>query len=530
MKSFRLLLCLTLLKSAVGGAEEIPEPQRKQIFDAAPAKAQVSPQKPRKVLIWQTRPQRMLNDPHKGFCIPYGAAAFDALGRKTGAFEPVVSDDLTHFLPRNLGNFDAIVLNNSSGPWIAPLGADMAKEEFKELGVPPLAVESLLRQSLLGFVTNGGGLVIVHNAIAANPHWFEFKNLCGGIHAGQPWNEEVGVTVEDPQNPLVEAFGGKDFRIADEIYEYGPPYDRSRVRVLLSLDPATSNMGVRWMNRSDGDFPLAWVHLYGKGRVFNTSFGHRTEIFSDPRVLRFYLDAVQFACGDLQAPTEPRPIPPARNVPGTDPAPGLPGFVSLFNGRDLAGWQGDARLWSVRDGAITGETTAEIQTKEDSFLVWKDDVENFELRLKFKLQAGNSGIYFRARKRQPGETGVEALVGPQADLSADGQGTGRIMEYTLRGVLAERGQKVAIPPGGERQVAGSVAQPASLLEAVKTNDWNSYEVKAEGGKVSLWINGVTMCELDDADPRRLERGLLGLQVRTGPPMRVQFKDVYLKRL
>ena len=123
------------------------------------------------------------------------------------------------------------------------------------------------------------------------------------------------MTIEDPQHPLVAAFGGADFRITDEIYGYGPPFDRARLRVLLSLDPARTNMGVPWINRRDNDFALAWVKLYGKGRVFNTSFGHMASLYSNPQMLQFYLDAIQFAAGDLNAPTEPRTERPARNVP-----------------------------------------------------------------------------------------------------------------------------------------------------------------------------------------------------------------------
>jgi hypothetical protein len=301
--------------------------------------------------------------------------------------------------------------------------------------------------------------------------------------------------------------------------------------VLLSLDPARSNMGVKWINRKDHDFALAWVKSHGKGRVFNTSFGHRTELFWEPRVLQFYLDAVQFATGDLEAPAAPRDSRPVRRVPGTEPAPGLEaGFVTLFNGRDLAGWDGDSRIWSARDGAIMGQTTPDIQVSENNFLIWKDEVEDFELRLKFKLEGGNSGIYYRARKRPASQTRGEALVGTQADFDASGRWTGVIMEYTLREVLAERGQKVLIGTNGQRQVLESLGDPQKLLGVVKTNEWNDYTVLAKGGHVKLTINGTPMSELDDRDPKRLVRGWLALQVHTGPPMRVQFKDVFLRRL
>lgn len=526
-----LLICglLPMLGSSIPAVDLIPAPRAAQILQAAPSQPRVTPRQPRRVLIWNTPAHLMDKDPHKGYCIPYGAAAFEAIGRKSGAYQPVVSDDLALFLPENLRQFDAIVLNNSSGRWITPTEADLAKASFQQHGSTTAEAEPVLRQSLLDFVRKGGGLVSIHFAIAANPHWPEFKAMLGGHFTGHPWNEEIGVTVEDPGHPLVAAFEGKDFRLADEIYEYGPPYDRGQLRVLLSLDPARSNMGVRWIHRQDNDFALAWVKPYGQGRVFNTSFGHRTELFWDPRILQFYLDAVQFAAGDLEAPMTPRPGLPQRSVPGTEPAPDLPGFVSLFNGRNLAGWTGDPRLWSVQEGAITGQTTPEIRITENNFLIWKDEVEDFELRLKFKLEGGNSGIYYRARLRPNHQKGGEPLVGTQADFSADGRWTGVIMEYTLREVLAERGQKVLIETNGLKRVVGTLGDPQLLLQKVKTNDWNDYTLIARGGRAALFINGFPMSELEDRDPKRLVRGWLALQVHTGPPMRVQFKDIYLRR-
>lgn len=205
------------------------------------------------------------------------------------------------------------------------------------------------------------------------------------------------------------------------------------------------------------------------------------------------------------------------------------GFESLFDGRTLDGWQGDRAIWSVQDGAITGRTTAETGLKENNFLIWKDPVEDFELRLKFRLENGNSGIYYRARKRSADQTKGDPLIGTQADFDASGRWTGVIMEYLLRGVLAERGQRVVIDSQGSKQVT-PLGDPAELLRIVKLREWNDYTVTAKGGRVVLNINGVTMCELDDRDPRRIKQGLLALQVHVGPPMLVQFKEIYLRRL
>ena len=287
----------------MAAVEEIPAHRQKQIREAAPEKPRVAPKKQRSVLVWCTPAHLYEKDPHKGYCIPYGACAIKTLGEKTGALKATVSDDLAVMLPESLKTFDAIVLNNASGPWITP--SDEAMEKLKTHG-DKAAVEELLRKSFLDFVKNGGGIAAYHFAIGANRHWPEFREMLGATFWGHPWNEEIGVKVEEPDHPLVAAFGGKDFRLADEIFQYNVPYSRENLRVLLSIDTAKTNMEVKFINRKDNDFALAWVKPYGKGRIFYTSFGHRTELYWNPSILRFYLDAIQFAAGDLDAPAAPR--------------------------------------------------------------------------------------------------------------------------------------------------------------------------------------------------------------------------------
>jgi type 1 glutamine amidotransferase len=522
-----ILAGLAFLMVSMPAAAQVRPQQAEQIRKAAPDKPRVAPKKPRTVLIWNTPPALMDKDPHKGYCIPFGQCAMETLGEKTGAFTPVISGDLAMYLPESLKRFDAIVMNNSSGPWIRPTDEDL--ERMKAYGQDKDAVEQLLRKSLLDYVKAGGGIVACHFAIGANSQWPEFQEMLGGKFIGHPWNEEVGIKLDEPAHPLLAVFGGKDFRLADEIYEFGDPYSREKLRVLLSLDTKKTNMNVPWIHRKDGDFAQAWVKPYGKGRIFYCGFGHRTEIWWNPTVLAFYLDAIQFATGDLEAPMTPRS---GNSTGGAQRQAGSPpeGFVSLFDGKTLDGWTGDRRIWSVRDGTITGRTTPESRLRENNFLVWKDEVEDFELRLKFRLEGGNSGVYYRARRRPADQTEGDPLVGTQADFDATGRWTGVIMEYLLRDVLAERGQKVLIDETGKRQVLGAVGDPKKLLKAVQPKDWNDYAVIAQGGRVVLKINGVTMCELDDRDPRRIKRGLLALQVHAGPPMLVQFKDIYLRKL
>ena len=507
------LLAVTILLLPVQAAAQVTRQQAERIRAAVPAKAHVVPKRHRRVLIWNT--PFMEKSPHKGYSIPQAEYAMKLLGEKTGAFEPVVSDDVAMYLPKNLRQFDAIIMNNSNGPWIRPTDEDM--EKLREYGTDIDAVEQLLRRSLLEWVSNGGGIVAYHHAVGGNTHWPDFHEMLGAAYWGHPWNEEVGVKLDEPGHPLLAAFEDKSFRLTEEVFQFRDPYSRKKLRVLLSLDTKTTNMTVPWIHRKDNDFALAWVRQYGKGRVFYCAFGHRTDIWWNPTILRFYLDGIQFATGDLSADTRPS----ADVVSDIEP-----GFRSLFNGKDLSGWKGNPRIWNVRDGVITGQTTLDNRVSENNFLIWTGgDLEDFELRLKFRIEGGNSGIYFHSKERT--DMRPEALVGPQADFSADGRWTGVLMEYTLRNILAERGQKVRIDKTGKREVVGSVGDPTELLKLVKPEQWNDYTVITNKGHTVLNINGAGFCEIEDNDPKRPRTGKLALQVHQGPPMLVQFKDIRL---
>jgi type 1 glutamine amidotransferase len=501
--------------------------QAQRISNAMPQKARVAPKEPRRVLIWNT--PFMDKCPHKGYCVPQAGYAMKLLGERTGAFEPLVSDDVAMYLPENLKRFDAIIFNNSNGSWIRPTEKDMDK--LKTYGRDQDAVEKLLRRSLLDWVSQGGGIVAYHHAVGGNTHWPEFQELLGAGYWGHPWNEEVGIKLDEPDHPLLATFEGKDFRLAEEVFQFRQPYARDKLRVLLSLDTSKTNMSVPWIHRTDGDFGLAWIKHHGKGRVFYCAIGHRTDIWWNPKILRFYLDGIQFATGDLGADAT------ASTKFGVEP-----GFTSLFNGRDLTGWRGNPKIWSVKDGVITGQTTPKNRVSENTFLIWtggdpalargqappaEAGVKDFELRLRYRIENGNSGIYFRSTERTAMHP--EPLVGCQADFSADGRWTGVIMEYTLRGILAERGQKVVIGKDGKINVVGSVGEPDELLKGVKPKQWNDYSLIAKGGRIILKINDVVMCDLEDNDPRRIPSGRLALQVHQGPDMLVQFKDIRIRQ-
>ncbi len=317
VERFSRIVCVALVVGVCAVAiGQVTEQQAQRIRAAVPSEAAVKPKQPRRVLIWNT--PFMDQSPHKGYSIPQAEYAVKQLGQRTGAFDPVISDDVAMYLPENLKKFDAIVMNNSNGPWIRPTEKDMPK--FSKLDMDIDGAERLLRESLLNWVRNGGGIVAYHHAIGGNTNWPAFQELLGAGYWGHPWNEEVGVELDEPGHPLLAAFEDKNFRLAEEIFQFREPYSRQKVRVLLSLDTGTTNMGVPWIHRNDNDFALAWVRPYGKGRVFYCAFGHRTEIWWNAAILKFYLDAIQFATGDLEAAVAPRPdYRPVKRAPGPTP-------------------------------------------------------------------------------------------------------------------------------------------------------------------------------------------------------------------
>jgi len=207
------------------------------------------------------------------------------------------------------------------------------------------------------------------------------------------------------------------------------------------------------------------------------------------------------------------------------------GFQPIFDGKSLEGWDGNPAYWRVEDGAITGETTQEKPTKTNTFLIWRGGkVDDFELRLEYRIRNHNSGIQYRSREL-PGEENRWRVHGYQADLVAEGPYTGILYEEGGRGILALRGQKVVIGEDHKPKEIGSVGDPDELLASIKKDDWNEYTVIAQGNHLIHKINGRVMSEtIDEDQAKRRRSGILALQLHAGPPMQVQFRNLRLKRL
>ena len=200
---------------------------------------------------------------------------------------------------------------------------------------------------------------------------------------------------------------------------------------------------------------------------------------------------------------------------------------SLFNGKDLTGWDANPEFWRVEDGCIVGQTTAEKPTKGNTFCIWRGgELDDFELFVSFKIIGGNSGIQYRSR-----DLGKWVIAGYQADFEAgDGWG-GTNYEEKGRGVLAKRGQKTTITAEGKVEVTGAVGEPAAIQAMIKKEDWNTYRIVARGNHLQQYINDTLTADVIDHHlDKRAMAGLLALQLHAGPPMQVFFKDIQLKRL
>lgn len=281
------LAVLALLAGFCGGALGNPasSPQTseeaKKIEEAMPERASVQPEKPRKLLVFYLC-QGFAHD-----SIPLCNKALEVMGKKTGAFLPVFSNDMSAFEPPHLDSFDGVLFNNTT------------RLKFEN---------PQHRQALMDFVKRGKGVIGIHAATDNFYDWPEAAEMMGGLFDGHPWGAggTWAVKIDEPDHPINKGFQGKGFLIRDEIYQISGPYSREKLRVLLSLDMTNSrNHKVGGIKREDNDFAIAWIREFEKGRVFYCSLGHNHEIFWNETVLRHYLDGIQYALGDLKADATP---------------------------------------------------------------------------------------------------------------------------------------------------------------------------------------------------------------------------------
>ena len=222
------------------------------------------------------------------------------------------------------------------------------------------------------------------------------------------------------------------------------------------------------------------------------------------------------------------------------------GFVKIFDGKTLNGWEGDPTYWKVENGNLVGEITPTTLLKTNSFIIWQGGKPaDFELTLEFKItNAGNSGINYRSEQL----TDIpHALKGYQADIDGANRYTGQNYEERARTTLAYRGEIVTVnaPPNSsaalkdhikknawfERTITGTLGNIDSLKTHIKFEDWNNVRLIVKGNRLQHYVNNVLMSDITDNDKvNGKSSGLLGVQVHVGPPMKVEFRDIMLKKL
>jgi hypothetical protein len=205
------------------------------------------------------------------------------------------------------------------------------------------------------------------------------------------------------------------------------------------------------------------------------------------------------------------------------------GFVSMFDGKTLHGWEGDPKYWRAEDGEIVGEITPATIIKVNTFLIWRGgEPGDFELKCEYRISPkGNSGINYRSTRV---DTLPYALKGYQYNLGYP-KYSGQNYEERGRQFLAPRGQRTTIETGQKPVVNDSLGSKQTLLKSIKYDDWNEIDLVVKGNNMKHYINGTLMSEVTDNDlVNRKMKGLIGVQVHVGPPMKIEYRNFRIKQL
>jgi type 1 glutamine amidotransferase len=276
-----------MLKTPAGqirGGDRLDAAMRAQIDAAIPRQAPATPGRPRTLLVTDVQ----MYSGHS--TIPHGNYMIELMAKYTGAFKPTFSNDPDMLKYPKIKEFDAVFFNNVCG---------MVHNDPD------------VRDGILRYVREGGGLGGNHAVTYANLNWPEFADMMGGW-AGQHRVEEQVLKIDDPGSPLMKPFGTEPFTHTDEFYIFPPssPYSREKQRVLMSIDVEKSDRGFggrfsELSTRPDQDYGVAWVKGYGKGRTYFTPLGHTTIMYTDKRWTAHLLAAIQYLLGDISVDETP---------------------------------------------------------------------------------------------------------------------------------------------------------------------------------------------------------------------------------
>lgn len=209
----------------------------------------------------------------------------------------------------------------------------------------------------------------------------------------------------------------------------------------------------------------------------------------------------------------------------------------IFNGKDLSGWDGDPRLWSVKDGVIHGETTPENKANGNTFLIWQDGkTKNFELRVSFRCNAtNNSGIQYRSTHLKGNARNKWVVGGYQHEIRNQlklPSVAGFIYEERgKRGRMCLVGEKAIWGEDGKKKVTDKLIDAEEYEKLFRLDDWNDVVIIADGSHIQHYMNGRLILDCTDNHPeQRRTEGVLAFQLHAGKPMWVEFKDVRFREI
>jgi type 1 glutamine amidotransferase len=269
-----------------------------KIEKLAPAKPEVQPIAARKILVFS------LFTGFNHWVVPHTSEVIKVLGEKSGAFEVEVSTDIFKFEKSSLKEYDAVVLNNncSKGPR-RDMFMDVLDEDKSLTEQEKINKAASLEANLIQYVEKGGGLMVVHGGIVMQNNSMAFSEMVGGSFDYHPAQQEVTLELAEPDHPMLKAFNGNAFVHVDEPYLFNKAYEKKNFRPLLYMD--TSKLTNKKKPIEEKIKYVSWIKKHGKGRVFYVSPSHNAQSFEDSRLLKYYLDGVQYVLGDLKCDDSP---------------------------------------------------------------------------------------------------------------------------------------------------------------------------------------------------------------------------------
>ena len=232
----------------------------------------------------------------------HAMAVIERIGRESGLYDAYIRTDSQFITKQNVS------VHADGRDWRVGKNLNSFDAIFF-YGMREIPLTDQQKADLLSFVKDDGkGFVAAHTADTAFMEWPEFGEMLGARFDGHPWGIiQAPVIVEDPNFPAMKGFAPV-FPLTDEMYQ-AKDFSRDKIRVLMRLDTSKVDMKHTGVNRTDGDFPQAWVKTYGKGRVFFCAFGHETELWDQPAIQTMWLEAIKWSLGLTTADASPRPMP-----------------------------------------------------------------------------------------------------------------------------------------------------------------------------------------------------------------------------